>query len=154
MIQGVVMYCVLATYMQPVEPVATVCAAFPPLDFLNKVRKALAAGGPTFIHSFDPCPKGWDYHPRYSHELAELGVRSGIFPLYEVEDGRVTYTYNARKDRVPVRDYLMKQGRFAHLAEDDIQYIQGMVDKMWEEWEIPGVAPLRTGLKVKEPTAA
>ena len=129
--------------------VATVCASFPQLDFLNKVRKALAIGGPTFIHSFDPCPKGWDYHPRYSHELGELGVRSGIFPLYEVEDGKVTYTHDARKDRVPVREFLSKQGRFAHLVDEDFAYIQHMVDEMWDEWEVPGVAPLRFGLKAK-----
>ncbi len=128
--------------------VATACATFRPLDFLNKVLKALAVGGPTFIHSFDPCPKGWDYHPRYSHELGELGIRSGIFPLYEIIDGEVIYTYDARKERVPVRDYLMKQGRFAHIVEEDIQYIQSMVDQMWEEWEAPGVTPLKGTLKL------
>src|SRR5438093_511312 len=46
--------------------VATACATFPPLDYMNKVKKALAVGGPTFIHTYDPCPKGWDFHPRYS----------------------------------------------------------------------------------------
>ena len=45
--------------------VATACATYPPTDYLNKVRKALNIGGPTFIHTYDPCPKGWDYHPRY-----------------------------------------------------------------------------------------
>jgi pyruvate ferredoxin oxidoreductase beta subunit len=123
--------------------VATACASFPPLDYLNKVRKALSIGGPTFIHTFDPCPKGWDYHPRYSHELGELGVKSGIFPLYEVIEGEVQYTYDARKERVPVREYLLRQGRFAHLVDEDIAYVQKMVDAMWEEWDIPGVAPLK-----------
>ncbi len=127
--------------------VATACATYPPTDFMNKVRKALSAGGPAFIHTLCPCPKGWDYHPRYSHELGELGVRSGIFPLYEVEDGRVSYTYDARKRRVPVREYLTMQGRFAHLTEEDIAHIQAMVDSMWEEWEVPGIAPLKGLLK-------
>ena len=61
--------------------VATASATFPALDFMNKVRKALNIGGPTFIHTFDPCPKGWDFHPRYSRELGELGIKCGIFPL-------------------------------------------------------------------------
>ena len=26
----------------------------------------------------------------------------------------------------------MRQGRFAHLIDEDIDYIQGMVDKMWD----------------------
>jgi pyruvate ferredoxin oxidoreductase beta subunit len=128
--------------------VATACATFPALDYMNKVRKALAIGGPTFLHTFDPCPKGWDYHPRYSHELGELGIKCGIFPLYEVCDGEVTYTYDCRKKgRIPVREYLMRQGRFAHLIDEDIDYIQKMVDQMWDEWDIPGVAPLKGVLK-------
>jgi pyruvate ferredoxin oxidoreductase beta subunit len=127
--------------------VATACATYPPLDFMNKVRKALSAGGPAFIHTYCPCPKGWDYHPRYSHELGELGVRSGIFPLYEVVDGEVHYTYDARKRRIPVRDFIRMQGRFAHLVDEDIEHIQQGVDAMWEEWEVPGVAPLKNLLK-------
>ena len=131
--------------------IATACATFGPLesDFMNKVRKALKIGGPTFIHSFDPCPKGWDYHPRYSHDLGELAVHSGIFPLYEVIEGKVVYTHDARKERIPVREYLERQGRFAHLTEEDMEHIQKMVDEMWEEWEVPGVAPLKGILKVE-----
>jgi pyruvate ferredoxin oxidoreductase beta subunit len=133
--------------------VATACASFPPTDFLNKVRKALAVGGPTFIHSFDPCPKGWDYHPRYSAEVGEAGIRSGIFPLYEIIEGKLQYTYDARKTkkgRTPVREFLMRQGRFAHLADEDIAYIQRMVDEMWDEWEVPGVVPIKGSLKVAD----
>ena len=129
--------------------VATASATYPPLDFHNKVRKALAIGGPTFIHTFDPCPKGWDYHPQYTRDIGELGIKSGIFPLYEIIDGKVTYTYDARnKERTPVREYLVAQGRFAHLIDEDFDYIQSMVDSMWDEWEVPGVAPFKGGLEL------
>ncbi len=128
--------------------VATASATFPALDFMNKVRKALSIGGPTFIHTFDPCPKGWDFHPGYSRELGELGIKCGIFPLYEITDGHVVYTYDPRKrGRIPVRGYLEKQGRFAHLVDEDYDYIQGMVDKMWTEWEVPGVTPFKAELQ-------
>ena len=127
--------------------IATACATFPPMDFLNKVRKALAVGGPTFIHTYDPCPKGWDYHPRYSHEIGEFGIKSGLYPLYEIVEGVVHYTHDARKNRLPVREFLNKQGRFAHLTEEDVDYVQKMVNEMWDEWEIPGVAPIKGGLK-------
>ena len=64
-------------------------------------------------------------------------------------DGQVIYTYDLRgKERIPVREYLMRQGRFAHLIDEDIAYIQKMVDEMWNEWDIPGVAPLKLGLQV------
>jgi pyruvate ferredoxin oxidoreductase beta subunit len=40
-----------------------------------------------------------------------------------------------------VREYLLKQGRFAHFLEEDIEYFQAKVDEMWNKWEIPGVIP-------------
>lgn len=128
-----------------VKYIATAIASFPPIDLLNKVRKALSAGGPAFIHTLDPCPKGWDYHPRYSDKLGELAARSGIFPLYEIDHGTAKLTYNPPKPRVPVKEYLEKQGRFAHLKDEDFQYIQQRVDSMWEDWEIPGIIPVRNG---------
>src|SRR5437763_204299 len=68
--------------------VATVCASYA-VEMMNKVRRALTIGGPTFIHSLDPCPKGSDYDRMLSHELGELAIETGLFPLYEVEDGVV-----------------------------------------------------------------
>jgi len=128
-----------------VKYIATAIASYPPIDLLNKVRKALSVGGPTFIHTLDPCPKGWDYHPRYSDKLGELAARSGIFPIYEVENGVAELTYKPPKPRVPVREYLEKQGRFSHLKDEDFQFIQQRVDSMWEDWEIPGIIPVRNG---------
>ena len=48
--------------------------------------------------------------------------------------------------RLPVRDYLLKQGRFAHFIDEDIEYFQSKIDQMWEKWLIPGVIPFRTEL--------
>ena len=126
--------------------VATICTSLP-MDAMNKVRKALAIGGPTFIHSLDPCPKGWDYDPMYSHELGELAIETGIWPLYEVEEGKIKMYGKSRRilagqmKRKPVKEYLMRQGRFAHFIDEDIAYFQGKIDEMWEKWLIPGVIP-------------
>src|SRR6266480_411240 len=127
--------------------VGTVCASYA-VDFMNRIRKALSIGGPTFIHSLDPCPKGWDYDPMLSHELGELAIETGLFPLYEVEDGVVKYYGKTKaivegRTRKPVREYLLKQGRFAHFVEEDLEYFQKKVDEMWEQWEIPAVVPFR-----------
>ena len=131
--------------------VATVCASYA-VDMMNRVRKALTIGGPTFIHSLDPCPKGWDYDPMLSHELGELAIETGIFPLYEVEDGVVKHYGKTKaivdgRKRKPVREYLLKQGRFAHFIEEDLEYFQAKVDEMWDKWEIPGVIPFRKETK-------
>ncbi|WP_432518019.1 thiamine pyrophosphate-dependent enzyme [Saccharolobus islandicus] len=132
---------------------ATMTPAYP-LDSINKIKKALAIGGPTFIHSLDPCPKGWDYDPRFSHELGVLAAETGLWPLYEYTDGEIAYNeptksiVEGRMKRKPVKEYLEKQGRFSHFTEEDIEYIQRMVDEMYEEWEIPGVMPIKS-LNVK-----
>jgi pyruvate ferredoxin oxidoreductase beta subunit len=138
--------------------VATVCASYA-VDFMNRVRKALSIGGPTFIHSLDPCPKGWDYDPMFSHELGELAVETGVWPLYEVENGvlklygRTKQIAERRARRKPVREYLIRQGRFAHFTDDDIDYFQSKVDEMWERWLIPGVIPFRRELEQDRPPA-
>jgi pyruvate ferredoxin oxidoreductase beta subunit len=127
--------------------VATACPSYA-LDLINKVRKALTIGGPTFIHALEPCPKGWDFDPKYSHELGMLAVETGMWVLYEVVDGKLTLNGPSRtiargRKRKPVREYLLRQGRFAHLTEEDIAFVQGKVDEMWEKWWVPGVLPFR-----------
>jgi pyruvate ferredoxin oxidoreductase beta subunit len=124
---------------------------------MNSVRKALSIGGPTFIHSLDPCPKGWDYDPIQSHELGELAVLTGIWPLYEVEEGvlkllgKTRDIADGRTKRRPVRDFLLRQGRFAHFTEEDFDYFQSKVDEMWERWIVPGVIPFRKELEEHAP---
>jgi pyruvate ferredoxin oxidoreductase beta subunit len=115
------------------------------VDTMNKVRRALSIGGPTFIHCLNPCPKGWDYDPKYSHEIGELAVETGVWPLYEIEDGKLKmygksqHIANGLLKRKPVSEYLLRQGRFAHLNDEDIALIQARTDAMWEKWAVPGV---------------
>ncbi|MFI5021472.1 MAG: thiamine pyrophosphate-dependent enzyme [Alphaproteobacteria bacterium] len=118
------------------------------IDTLNKVRRALSIGGPTFIHALDPCPKGWDYDPKYSHEIGELAVETGIWPLYEIADrklkmyGRSQRFASGTAKRKPVEEYLLRQGRFAHFTKEDIAYVQAKTDEMWEKWLLPGAIAL------------
>jgi len=139
--------------------VATVCASYA-VEMMNKVRRALTIGGPTFIHSLDPCPKGWDYDPMQSHELGELAVLTGIWPLYEVENGvlklvgKTRDISDGRVKRLPVKDYLLRQGRFAHFTNDDLDYFQSKIDEMWDRWVIPGVIPFKKQLDEDRPPSA
>ena len=57
------------------------------------------------------------------------------------------FRFRGRYKRLPVRDSLLKQGRFAHFIDEDIAYFQGKVDQMWEKWLIPGVIPFRRELE-------
>ncbi len=131
--------------------IATGCASYA-TDMMNKVRKALSLGGPTFIHTFDPCPKGWDYDPMYSHELGLLAIDTGLWVQWEIEDGKLTYNgrsrtiASGRRKRKPISEYLKRQGRFAHFTEEDIVYFQTKVDAMWDEWGTPGISPVKLEL--------
>lgn len=112
---------------------ATVCGA-EPLDLARKIEKIKAMRGPRMIIAFAPCPTGWHCSPEDSVELGKLAVRSGIWPLKEYKDGRVKHTKIIKK-RLPVRDYLAKQGRFAHLFTEENEYhikeMQAEVDRYW-----------------------
>jgi len=107
-------------------------------DFLGKVRRAIevtqAELGPAYIHIPAPCPTGWRFPSEQSIELARDHVLTGLWALYEIENGIFRLNFRPRK-REPVEAFLSPQGRFRHLTPDDIVTIQEMVDKDWEVLE-------------------
>ncbi|MFZ0106436.1 MAG: thiamine pyrophosphate-dependent enzyme [Thiobacillus sp.] len=118
--------------------VATVIGS-EPLDLARKIEKAKAMKGPRLIIALSPCPTGWDYDPMESAEIGHLAVKTGVWPLKEYENGVVTHSKIPR-ERLPVEDYLKKQGRFAHLFQPQrnevlIAEIQARVDHYWAEVE-------------------
>ncbi len=109
--------------------VATACPSFP-LDLMAKVRKGAAAEGPAYIHILSACPTGWRFPPNLTIEIGRLAVETGVFPLYEVENGE--YRLNFDRPLKPVREYLMKQGRFKHLTDEVIEKIEKRVREKYE----------------------
>ncbi len=107
---------------------ATASVAFPE-DFVKKVERAKGIHGPRFFHVLAPCPPGWKYAPEETVRLGRLAVDTRTFPLYEIEFGRYRITRKAGKK--PVSEYLAKQGRFAHLTQQDVEEIQRRVDERW-----------------------
>jgi len=59
-------------------------------------------------------------------------VRTGIFPLYEVENGRYKLNLSLTKLE-PVENYLKTQGRFRHLTEGTIKEIQERVTQEYNK---------------------
>jgi pyruvate/2-oxoacid:ferredoxin oxidoreductase beta subunit len=110
---------------------ATASPAYPE-DFLNKMRKAKGIRGLRFIHILSSCPPGWKFPSENSLKISRLAVETKIFPLYEIENGR-RYTLTHEPKGLPVQEYLKMQGRFGHLAPEQIKTIQENVD---EEWSI------------------
>lgn len=119
------------------------------MDLMEKVQTALEVGGPTFVQTHDPCPKGWDYDPRMSHDIAVLAVECGITVMWDCLEAELRYQgvtrqlVEGRLRRKPVADYLRRQGRFAHFTDEDVDFFQSKIDEMWEQWILPGVLPVR-----------
>ncbi|MFC1989631.1 pyruvate synthase subunit PorB [Chloroflexota bacterium] len=107
--------------------VATACPSYP-FDLMDKVAKAVAVPWPAYVHIFSVCPTGWRCPTELTIKIGRLAVQTGVFPLYEIENGKYKLNVNIAK-RKPVNDYLKLQGRFRHLSEETIKEIQDRVDK-------------------------
>jgi len=110
--------------------VATATIGYPE-DLIRKVLKAKSIRGTRFLNLLTPCPTGWRFAPHLSVKVSRMAVQSRVFPLLEVEDG-VRWTVQQPGQRIPVRDYIKMQGRFAHLSEADIEAMAREVDEEWE----------------------
>ena len=121
--------------------VATVVGA-EPLDLARKIEQAQKLRGPRLILALAPCPTGWDFDPQETVQIGKLAVQCGVWPLKEYLDGKVVHT-KVPKNRVPVEDYLVRQGSFNHLFEPQrnealLQEIQDRVDAYWLRVEDEG----------------
>ncbi len=118
--------------------VATASAAFP-LDLYDKVKKATTISGPKYIHVHTPCPPGWGFESRYTIKVGKLAVETGLFDLYEIENGAFRLTGPSQrileKERRPVTDYFATQGRFKSLDADLVRKIQQQVDAKWAAYQ-------------------
>ncbi len=105
-------------------------------DLMTKVKKALAADGPSFINILAPCHRGWRFPMEKSIELARLAVETGFWPLFEVENGKWNLTKKV-KTLKPLEEWFKLQGRFRHLFKEENRHIieknQEWVNKRWEE---------------------
>jgi len=88
-------------------------------DLQRKVKTALSIEGPKYIHILAPCPLGWAHHGELTVEICRLAKDTGLFPIFEIIDGKMT---NVRKipTKVPVDEYLKRQGRFKHLYKKGV----------------------------------
>jgi pyruvate ferredoxin oxidoreductase beta subunit len=112
--------------------VATASPSYP-LDFIRKVEKAKKIKGPSYIHCFSVCPTGWRSPSHLTIALGRLVVETGIFPLYEVENGKYKISAEMPKKLKPIKDYFKTQGRFRHLGEHEIKMIQQRVESEYNK---------------------
>ncbi len=103
-------------------------------DLERKVRRAIevteAGEGLAYIHIHSPCPTGWRFDPSKTVEVARLAVLTGMWPLLEIDHGVLKLNVKPSKLK-PVAEYLRIQRRFAHLSDEDVREIQGMIEAGW-----------------------
>jgi pyruvate ferredoxin oxidoreductase beta subunit len=104
-------------------------------DLMQKVRKAVAVDGPSFINVLASCNRGWRHEMSDTLEIQRLAVETCFWPLYEVENGEWRITYKP-KEKLPITEFLKVQGRFRHLFRPEnehlIQELQEEVDRRWQ----------------------
>jgi pyruvate ferredoxin oxidoreductase beta subunit len=111
-------------------------------DLEAKVRRAMEFRGARYLHLFVPCPLGWGHAPEDTLRVARLAKESGLFPVFEAEEGEVTSVSKIRR-QVPVEEYLRPQRRFAHLFgnaphTDVIARIQAIADRNIRRYGLAG----------------
>jgi pyruvate/2-oxoacid:ferredoxin oxidoreductase beta subunit len=77
-----------------------------------------------------PCPTGWKTEPAESVELVRLAVRSGIFPLIEVFNGK-DYRITVEPDGTDPLEYYRKQKRFWGTGVD-IEAIKAKIGRRFD----------------------
>jgi len=106
-----------------------------PKDLSDKVEKALAIDGPAFMNVLAPCTRGWRYPMEESMDIARMAVDTCFWPLFEVENGVLRVTRKP-KDKLPVGEWMKRQGRFRHLFKEEnkhiIDEVQARIDSNWE----------------------
>lgn len=114
--------------------VATACSSYP-FDLIKKVEKAARIQGPAYVHVLSICPTGWRIPPDKAIWIGRLAVETGVFPLYEVEQGKYRITLDVGELR-PVKEYLKPQGRFRHLTDDLIAEIQKRITEEYNKLKV------------------
>jgi pyruvate ferredoxin oxidoreductase beta subunit len=99
-------------------------------DYRAKLRRAAKVRGFRYLHVLTPCPISWGYPHRDTMEVTQAAVETGMWMLYEVDQGRTKLTYRPKRRR-PIKEYLQLQRRFAQLTARDVQQVQRQVDGAW-----------------------
>ncbi|MCX7982862.1 MAG: thiamine pyrophosphate-dependent enzyme [Syntrophales bacterium] len=118
--------------------IATANAAYP-IDLYDKFVKAKKIKGTRYIHLFIPCPPGWGFPPKDTIKIGRLAVETGVFPLFEIENGKFHFTGRSRAlaergHKIPVSTYLERQARFQKMTPAQVNVFQQWVDRRWEDF--------------------
>ncbi|MCP4305821.1 MAG: pyruvate ferredoxin oxidoreductase [bacterium] len=108
-------------------------------DLEHKVTKAMGFRGARYIEVFVPCPLGWGSKPGDTVKVARLAVESGMYPLFEAEDGELSGATKIRR-KVPVSEYLKLQRRFLHVLKAEnahqLEQLQAIAERNIKRFDL------------------
>ncbi|MGN0136812.1 thiamine pyrophosphate-dependent enzyme [Anaerotignum sp.] len=120
-------------------PYVATAAESNPVDFIKKAAKAQHYAryhGMAYIKAISACPLNWGDKPNLERKVIGAAVDSCYFPLYEVEQGITTISYDPGQRKIPVTDWLKMMGRTKHLSHekyrDITDEIQKEIDRRWK----------------------
>lgn len=126
-------------------PYVATAAESDPNDFIKKAAKAqyyAKTHGTAYIKCLSACPLNWGDKPNTERRVISAAVDSCFFPLYEVEQGCTTLSYDPEKKnkKIPVTDWLKMMGRTKHLCSEKYSEtanaVQNEVDRRWKRLKI------------------
>lgn len=102
-------------------------------DLLKKAAKAgwyAKNEGLVYGKILITCPLNWKSKDELGQTIVEAAVNSCFFPLYEVERGITTITYDpeAKNKRLAVTEWLKLMGKTKHMLKEDSQDMLQMFD--------------------------
>ncbi|MGG3466893.1 thiamine pyrophosphate-dependent enzyme [Neobacillus pocheonensis] len=109
-------------------------------DLLKKAAKAqwyAQNEGLVYGKILITCPLNWKSKDELGQTIVEAAVNSCFFPLYEVERGITTITYDpeAKNKRLAVTEWLKLMGKTKHmLTEDSKDMLQMFDDEVERRW--------------------
>ncbi len=130
--------------------VATV-AESNPSDFIKKAAKAAAYAkdfGTAYVKALSACPLNWSDRPDLERSVISAAVDCCYFPLYEVERGITSLTYDPeeKKKKIPVTEWFAMMGRTKHLTKDIYrpvtEEIQAEIDRRFARLKAMAEHPL------------
>ncbi len=94
------------------------------------------------------CPLEWKSEERIGLEIIQAASDCCFFPLYEIEHGITTISYNPEEKgkKVPVTEWLKLMGKSKHLIKPEnkelVESVQREVDRRWERLKAMASHPL------------
>jgi pyruvate ferredoxin oxidoreductase alpha subunit len=111
-----------------------------PEDFMRKIAKAqwyAKREGLVYGKVLAFCPLNWRTKDDAAEEVLQAAIDSSFFPLYEVEKGHTTITYDpdAIGRRRAVADWLGLMGKTKHMLSSDnaeqLAAVEAEVERRW-----------------------